>query len=76
MKSVILLVTWFYYGQPPANSQAQFTSMEACIIARESILRDAVRLKSEAERRVEELRRQGVIYNPIIPTVSAICATQ
>jgi hypothetical protein len=76
MKAVILLVTWFYYGQPPASSQAQFNSMEACTMARESILRDAARLKSDEDRKAAELRKQGTIYNPIIPTVSAVCATQ
>jgi hypothetical protein len=76
MKMVILFVTWFYPGQPPASSQAQFNSMETCTTARESILRDAARLKSDEERKVQELRKQGTIYNPGYPTVSAVCATQ
>jgi hypothetical protein len=72
----VLLVTWFYYGQPPSNSQTQFLSLEACQVARDSVLRDAARLKAEADKEVERLRAQGTIYNPIVPTVSAVCATR
>lgn len=73
---LLLLVTWFYYGQPPANSQTQFSSMETCEIARQSVLRDAARLKVDAEKDVQQKRAQGIIYNPIIPTVSVICAAR
>ena len=76
MKTFILMVTWFYYGQPPSNSHAEFNSMEACVIARDAVLHDAARLKSDADREVARLRAQGTIYNPIIPTVSAVCAAQ
>jgi hypothetical protein len=44
MKTVFLLVTWFYAGQSPLHSQTQFTSMEACELARDAILRDVARL--------------------------------
>lgn len=74
--SVILLVTWFYYGQPPAASQTQFTTMEACNLARINILRDAARFREEADRQVQLERTRGVLLNPIVPTVSAICAVQ
>jgi hypothetical protein len=53
----VLLVTWFYYGQPPAASQTQFSSMEACQAARESVLGEAIRLKSEWENEV--VRKTG-----------------
>jgi hypothetical protein len=72
----LLMVTWFYYGQPPVTSQAEFTSMEACTSARTTVLQDAARLKSEADLEVAKKRSQGIIYNPIIPTVSAVCATK
>ncbi len=72
----ILLVTWFYYGQPPATSQTQFSSMEACNVARVTILRDAARIREETDRQVQLERTRGVISNPIVPTVSAICAVQ
>jgi hypothetical protein len=72
--TAILLVTWFYYGQPPATSQTEFPSMEACMVARNAVLGDAARLKSEAHAEVARLQAQGVFSNPIIPTVSAVCA--
>ena len=73
--SAILLVTWFYYGQSQASSQVQFPSLDACQAAREAVLQDAARLKANAEAEVEAKRRQGIIYNPIIPTVCVVCAT-
>ena len=76
MKTFILMITWFYYGHPPATSHAEFTSMEAYTAARDAVFRDAARLKSDADREVARLRSQGTISNPIIPTVSAVCAAQ
>jgi hypothetical protein len=76
VKTIILMVTWFYYGQPPVSSQAEFTSMEACTVARNAVLADAGRLKFEADRETARLRAQGIISNPIIPTVSGVCAAQ
>jgi hypothetical protein len=72
----ILMVTWFYYGQPPTTSQAEFTSMEACTTARNAVLQDAARLKSDAESDVQRKRAQGMLTNPIIPTVSAVCVAK
>jgi hypothetical protein len=77
MKAFILMVTWFYYGQPPASSQAEFTSMEACIVARNAVLADAARLKSDSDLEVAQKRAQGIFLNPIPPpTASAVCAAQ
>jgi hypothetical protein len=50
MKAVVLLVTWFYYGQPPATSQTVFSSMDACLHARTLLLLDAERLKNDAQK--------------------------
>jgi hypothetical protein len=72
----ILLVTWFYYGQAPASYQTPFENMDACLAARAAIMGDAVRLKVEAEKDVEQKRTMGIISNPIIPTVSAVCSVQ
>jgi hypothetical protein len=74
--AAVLLVTWFYYGQPPTTSQTQFPTIEACIVARDDVLRDAARLKSNADAEVARLRSQGMISNPIVPTVSAVCAAR
>jgi hypothetical protein len=76
MTPAILLVTWFYYGQPPSTSQTQFTSMQACQMAREAIVRDAARMRADADRQIEQERAKGLAYNPIVPTVSAVCAVQ
>jgi hypothetical protein len=74
--STLLLVTWFYYGQPPTTSQTTFNSMEACTAARDAVLQDAARLKADADREVARQRTQGTISNPVIPTASAVCAAQ
>jgi hypothetical protein len=77
VKTVILLVTWFSYGQPPASSQTQFTSMDACQIARDTILRDAARLKIDWDKEVEQKTgRSPTMPNPRLPTVSAVCVVQ
>jgi hypothetical protein len=76
MTPAILLVTWFYYGQPPSTSQTQFTSMQACQTAREAIIRDAARLRADADRQIEHERAKGIVYNPVVPTVSVVCAVQ
>ena len=73
---VVLFVTWFYYGQPPVSSQIQFESMEKCSGAREVLLFDAGRLRFQAEQEVKLKAAQGIIYNPVVPTVSAICVVQ
>jgi hypothetical protein len=75
VKAFILLVTWFY-GQP-ATSHAEFTSMEACMEARKAVLEDAQRLKDTAEGEAQKrLQAQGIASNPMVPTVSAVCAAQ
>jgi len=76
MKTYILLVTWFYYGQPPASSQVQFTSMEMCLAARDAVLKDVIRLKTDSDLEVQRLRAQGVVSNPTVPTASAVCSAQ
>lgn len=76
VRPITLMVTWFYYDQQPATSQAEFTSMEACAVARDAVFQDAARPKTDADREVARLLSQGTFYNPIIPTVSAICAAQ
>jgi hypothetical protein len=66
----ILLVTWFYYNQPPQNSQTSFGSERTCEAARLQILGEARRLN--AERDAQVIREPS--YNPMpAPTVSAVC---
>jgi hypothetical protein len=45
MKSFVLLVTWFIYGQPPSSYQTVFSTREACEAAKASVFADANRLR-------------------------------
>jgi hypothetical protein len=72
----LLFVTWFYYGSPPASYQTPFDSIDACEVARAGILGDAERMKDDANKEIERKRALGIIYNPIVPTVSAVCSVQ
>jgi hypothetical protein len=67
MSAVVLMVTWFYYGQPPVTSQTEFSSMQACLGAKSQVLLEQERLRLNARKEVEEKRARGVIYNPHHP---------
>jgi hypothetical protein len=77
---VVLLVTWFVYGQPPASSQTDFGSAEQCELARQAVLLDAERLKKDALAAAAPHKdATGMISftpNPVYPTVSAVCAAK
>jgi hypothetical protein len=79
-KTVVLLVTWFVYGQPPASYQTQFNSMQSCDDARLRIMNEQQRLAAEAAAKNEALKAEwagrGVVGPPAIPTVTAVCAAQ
>ena len=51
MKSFMLLVTWFVYGQPPNSYQIAFSSIEVCEAARTVLLKEPERLTDEISRR-------------------------
>jgi len=72
--SVILLVTWFYFGQKPATSQTPFSSMDACQTARWAIVKEASQMREYLEGDARNKAAQGILTNPIIPMVSAVCA--
>jgi hypothetical protein len=78
--SIILLVTWFTYGQPPSSYQTQFSSEQLCEAARQKITGEQVRLAAEEIARNEELKREmagrGMVGPPAIPTVTTVCAAQ
>lgn len=57
-KTFILLVTWFYYGQPPTASQVEFSSLQACVEARDTVLQDAARLKTNIQLEADAQRRR------------------
>jgi len=66
----LLLVTWFYYNQPPQSSQVVFGSDQACQATRQQMLAEARRLNAERDAQVQ----RDPNYNPLpAPTVSAVC---
>lgn len=71
---IILLVTWFYYNQPPQSTHTAFKTEQACEVARQQILNDASRLEANRQAEIQQDAQRGVISNPIpAPTVSAVC---
>ena len=76
----ILMVTWFYYEQPPATSQTTFTSAKECGVAREAVLADQKRLQAQRDSipLVQTLPNGGTVTNNPLPapTVSAVCVAQ
>src|SRR5262245_59929653 len=82
MTTVLLLVTWLAYGQPPSDYQVPFSSNEACEAARLQLIKDAERIgQSMIERATAQDRQIGgnnktallmaAISNA--PYVSAVC---
>lgn len=66
----ILLVTWFYAGQPPQSYQVRFSTERSCLDARDHVLAEGRRLANPTAQR---LPGGGEII-PFAPTVSAVCA--
>jgi len=60
---VLLLVTWFVYGQSPTSYQIPFNSMATCEAVQSDLIKEAARLKVDTTR-----------FNT--PQVSAVCAIQ
>jgi hypothetical protein len=60
---ILLLVTWFVYGQSPTSYQVSFSSMAACETVQSDLVKEAARLKVDTTR-----------LNT--PQVSAVCAIQ
>ena len=75
MQPVLLIVTWFYFGEPPQTSHVEFGSMNACQTARREILHSATQLKYEAETEAQEAWQRGItnIAHLPAPTVSVVC---
>ena len=73
---IILLVTWFYYNQPPQSTHTAFKTEQACEVARQQILNDASRLEANRQAEIQQDAQRGVISNPIAPTVSVVCVHQ
>jgi hypothetical protein len=73
----VLLITWFYYGQPPVISREEFNTPAACETARLRILDDGNRMKREALTAEASQSGNGDLAaaasGPIYPTVSAVC---
>jgi hypothetical protein len=75
VNTVLLLVTWFVYGQAPSSYQVQFSSLEACQNARLAIVAESQRLRSEADSHVSPGQVPGFNRSSEgAPFVSAVCA--
>lgn len=75
----VLVVTWFYFNQPPTIYQSAFASSDLCESAKAAVLADAQRLKDAAIAGSTQRRSDGsvaIFSNPIYPTASAICQKQ
>jgi len=76
MKSVVMLVTWMVFGQPPSSYQVAFTSMESCRVARAEVLKDAERVRADSQRKPAGLPANS-LYNPgPAPQVTVVCVEQ
>jgi len=79
MKSVLLLVTWFVYGQSPNSYQIPFSSAEVCEAARDLLLKEPERLYDEmSRRRMTPAASPGFLvetkdFPARSPMVSAVC---
>jgi hypothetical protein len=54
MTLYVLMVTWFYFNQPPLNYQTEFSSAELCQSARFDLLHDEIRRRQESEERLKQ----------------------
>lgn len=57
---IILLVTWFYYNQPPQSTHTAFKTEQACEVARQQILNDANRLEANRQAQIQQDAQRGV----------------
>jgi len=80
MTAALLLVTWFYYSQPPSSYQTAFDSTEKCEAARVALMAEAKRLRAETPSGliVRNLPGGGsTVTAPVPPpTLSAVCVAR
>jgi hypothetical protein len=70
----ILIVTWFYFNQPPVNYQTEFTSAETCEAARFNLLHEEIRLREESQDREKQDQVHGNVRGTVPPpTLSVVC---
>jgi len=77
LMTAMLLVTWFFFNQPPSSYQVPFDSVESCETARGKVLADAERLRAETPT-VPVIRNlpgggQAVTAPTPAPMLSAVC---
>jgi hypothetical protein len=74
-----MLTTWFYVNQPPSSFQKDFSSLDQCEAAKQSILIDAKRLADEVQRQNHPtVSASGftMMSNFVAPTVSVVCVAR
>jgi hypothetical protein len=82
MKPFILMVTWLIPGQPPNSYHVTFFSEEACVAARDAVLADGRRVKTEHDQvQIDAAKATGVdpalfLASKQSPDVTAVCAAQ
>jgi hypothetical protein len=74
-----MLTTSFYVNQPPSSFQKDFSSLDQCEAAKQSILIDAKRLADDVQRQNQPtVSTSGftMMSNVVAPTVSVVCAAR
>jgi hypothetical protein len=75
----LLLVTWLMHDQPASNYQVGFSSLEACEVARNQLIKDAERVRKD---RIDHALQSGLdqimakLQGTSSPSVSAVCVAQ
>ena len=72
----ILLVTWVTPGLPPTTSQTQFGSQQACIAARDEVLRSAQAKQQKMLAAAGNDKALQILATQNFPHVSAVCSQQ
>jgi hypothetical protein len=76
----MLLVTWFYYNQPPSSYQLPFDTAVTCATARTKLMADAQRISDETPKgQIVENHPDGSrsVRTPLPPPfLSAICVAR
>jgi hypothetical protein len=80
MTPYILMVTWLIPGQLPQSYQVTFFSKEACVAARNAVLADDRRVKTEHDQvqinaaKASEVDPSLFLASKQSPDVSVVCA--
>ena len=71
-----LTVTWTNFNQPPSTTQTAVPDAKSCDDARQQTLQEGARLRSEADAKIAADSQQGILSNPSVPQVTAVCSSR